>query len=85
MDTTVLRDSEQLARDLGGSAGRVTMALDEDLRVRGKAHTAIASRVWGYQVMLDIGCDKLDVLEQVSGDIDIFSTRHAEFWLGGVC
>lgn len=78
MDTTILRDSEQLARDLGGSAGRVTMALDEDLRVRGKAHTAIASRVWGYLVMLDVGCDKLDVLDQVNGDIDIFSSLDGE-------
>ncbi len=70
--TLRLRSSEDLARDLGGSAGRVTMALDEDLRVRGKAHTAIASRVWGYQVMLDLGCDKLDIIDQINGDLDIF-------------
>jgi hypothetical protein len=42
------------------------------LRVRGKAHTAIASRVWGYQVMLDLGCDKLDIIDQINGDLDIF-------------
>jgi hypothetical protein len=70
--TLRLRSSEDLARDLGGSAGRVTMALDEDLRVRGRAHTAIASRVWGYQVMLDLGCDKLDIIDQINGDLDIF-------------
>ena len=67
--TLRLRSSEDLARDLGGSAGRVTMALDEDLRVRGKAHTAIASRVWGYQVMLDLGCDKLDIIDQINGEL----------------
>lgn len=43
---------------------------EEDRR---KAQTAINAHVWSYQLWLDAGADKLDILDQVRGDLDIAS------------
>lgn len=61
---TFYAKSEALARSL---------ILSNDAEMRRIAQSAITARVWSYSLMLDAGADKLDVLDQVRGDIDIFS------------
>lgn len=82
MDTTIptlrLRSSEALARDLGGSAGRVTLALDQDATDRQSIQTAINGAVWLYQLLLAAGADRLDVLDQLNGLRDIASNRDGQ-------
>lgn len=65
-------------RDLGGSAGRVTHALDEDMAARNKAQMGAAGLVWSLNLLLAAGADKLDVIDVANAAIDTMANLNGK-------